>query len=239
MSIILTETFESRVAGPLAGQGPWILVPGSGANPVPTVNTAGLIDGPNSGTWSTGGADSTPNGVVAVLPTPLLSAKKYRIRLRAKIDVLAVTPGTEPYIGFFNGAPDLVGFTTDAFDIGFEYDPGLMTSVFTIYDGDNPKGVGNNTGLPAGTKFSVDFDLLGGGQYRLRLNDGIWGAVRNMYPGNFDVSQFGFMSNGHVEPGVVAVDSFRFDDFDEPLTEANQREQDLYFLRQTKQELAF
>jgi len=210
MPPLYEELFETYVAGPLAGQGSWLLVPGSGANPVPVVDATGLIDGPNSQAWSLGGLATSPGGVAAILPSPLLPTLTYRIRVRMRADAAAVfAGGQEPYLGFFNGPPDLVGYTTDSFDVSVHYDPALLAQNVRLYDQLNPAGVGQNTALPPGTPFTWEFDLLGAGSYCYRLNGGLWSAPSQMYAGNERIDRLGFMSPGQPCPGVCGFDSLR------------------------------
>jgi hypothetical protein len=210
-AVLLFEDFEPYIAGlPLAGQGGWFLVPGSGANPVVGVDGTGLIGGANSAAFSTGGVNTSALGVEFLLPTPLSGLGTGTIQLKTRSNV--ATNGVDRWADFSNGPTDLVAYSTRAFAVASRYNPVLAESTIRFYDAIDPGGSGeylSPTG--AGVPFTVEIILLGGGAFNWAINGVPSGEPnRQMFAGNELISRYGLGTNGLADDGIVAFDEFTF-----------------------------
>lgn len=208
------EDFEPYTVGPLGSQGLWGPQRG-GTNPSIQVIADSLIDGVQAASFlTTGGGPTTPGGVSIILPKPILSNQTGRIRYRVRVGAGAVQIlDQSPFIGFLDGAMDVVAFANDAFSVAFHYNVGLLAVEFSVYDQTNESGDHFNTGIAADTPFSLTHVLRKNGVYDILLNDAPIPIVsdRQMTTGNEDILRWYLGHAGIVPGGPVVIDTVSFD----------------------------
>jgi len=209
---LLSETFEPYVAGPLPGQGLWLPIPGSVA-PGAVVDATSLLVGANSAAWQIGGPYGGPGGSYWPLVTPIDPANQYRIRFVVRIGIgEQVAFGTEPFLDFSNGLPDLVGFATESMGLAFsaQYSGGFVFGVLNIFDQVSPGGAQFGLGtMGIFADYVVEVALNGGGAFDVYVNGGLSAGLRQMYTGNESISTYSTIGCLQAVLDTVAVDQVR------------------------------
>lgn len=190
MAILTIDNFANYSLGPLSLWGDWHAQQGPQYPSIDVVDGSAL--GERHAVTMVDGVPTGLSGIDHLLFQPMTDGH-FTFKALARSGS-AGTQQSQFYLLLLAGAIDIVGFTTDAFYLGFiegSGDGAGFTRV-VVYDQNGNPDMADTT-IPIDTAFAVDLDIHSGGAVDVRAGGNPVGfGTRQLYSGNETLLRYGF-----------------------------------------------
>lgn len=205
VTISFEDTYEALVAGDLSGQAGYTEIAPASGHTV-NVNAGSQLVGTNSVTLASAGGATTSIAVESAIGATRGTNDFWRLTFRVKVLDTAQN-GRSTSIVMTAGAVVVDSWTTDALDVGFEYNSGTALVDMRVWDSESTPSAGAGNVIagvfsPGGSGAQIRVDITSGDRYTVEVdadNDGEgWVAVRSglIVAANRAITRFSYVSSG-------------------------------------------